>query len=73
MADSPGTKYTEDAVPIDHIAYYRRRLDESRHRAAEADLPEVRRVHAEMAERYSAILRDAERGVVRPVLGIVPR
>ncbi len=58
-------------MPVDHITYYRRRLDESQHRAAEASLPEVRRVHAEMAERYSAILRDAERGVVRPAMGIV--
>ncbi|MGT2513169.1 hypothetical protein ACVOMT_02050 [Sphingomonas panni] len=60
-------------MPTDTITYYRRRLDESRHRASEASLPEVRRVHMEMAERYSAILRDAERGVIRPVLGIVPR
>ena len=60
-------------MPIDNITYYRRRLDEARHRAAVASLPEVRRVHAEMAERYSAILHDAERGIVRPVLGIVPR
>ncbi|MEH3039761.1 MAG: hypothetical protein PGN21_06830 [Sphingomonas paucimobilis] len=60
-------------MPTDNLTYYRRRLDEAQHRANEASLPEVRRVHAEMAERYSAILRDAERGVVRPVLGIVPR
>ncbi|KQM28139.1 MULTISPECIES: hypothetical protein [unclassified Sphingomonas] len=60
-------------MPIDNITYYRRRLAESRHRADEASLPEVRRVHTQMAERYSAILRDAERGVVRPLLGIVPR
>ena len=60
-------------MPTDNITYYRRRLDEARHRATEASLPEVRRVHAEMAERYSAILQDAERGIVRPVLGIVPR
>ena len=59
-------------MPTDNIAYYRRRLAESRHRADAASLPEVRRVNAQMAERYSAILRDAERGVVRPVLGIVP-
>lgn|GEM_PF-2951081 len=59
-------------MATDNITYYRRRLDEARHRAVEASLPEVRRVHAEMAKRYSAILRDAERGVVRPVLGIVP-
>jgi len=60
-------------MPIDSITYYRRRLNEARQRAIAASLPEVRRVHAEMAERYSAILHDAERGVVRPVPGMVPR
>lgn len=53
--------------------YYRRRLNEAETRAAKAELPEVRRVHREMAERYTAILRDVERGTGRPMLGIVPR
>ncbi len=57
----------------DNTEYYRRRLDEARERADAAQLPEVRRVHREMAERYSAMLHDAERGAgARPVLGIVP-
>ncbi|PXA88716.1 hypothetical protein DMC47_29690 [Nostoc sp. 3335mG] len=53
--------------------YYRRRLDEARSRAEAAQLPEVRRVHREMAERYSVMLQDAERGTMRPTFGIVPR
>ncbi|MGN5374559.1 hypothetical protein [Sphingomonas hankookensis] len=55
------------------IEYYRRRLREAESRAAQANLPEVRRVHREMAERYTAILRDVERGANRPMPGIVPR
>lgn len=59
---------------VDNADYYRRRLDEARERAETAQLPEVRRVHREMAERYSVMLRDAERtGATRPLLGIVPR
>ncbi len=57
----------------DNIAYYRRRLTEAETRAEQAELPEVRRVHRAMADRYTAILRDVERGMDRPVLGIVPR
>ncbi len=57
----------------DNIDYYRRRLNEAEQRAEQAELPEVRRVHREMAERYTAILRDVERGAGRPVLGIVQR
>ncbi len=57
----------------DNIEYYRRRLNEAEDRARNASLPEVRRVHREMADRYTAILRDVERGAGRPVLGIVPR
>ena len=57
----------------DNIEYYRRRLNEAETRAGQAQLPEVRRVHQQMAERYTAILRDAERGADRPVLGIVRR
>ncbi|MDJ0275685.1 hypothetical protein QLH51_02530 [Sphingomonas sp. 2R-10] len=57
----------------DNIEYYRRRLNEAEARASRAELPEVRRVHREMADRYTAILRDAERGAGRPVLGIVSR
>lgn len=57
---------------VDNTEYYRRRLDEARTRAESAQLPEVRRVHREMAERYSAMLQDAERGgIARPMLGIV--
>ncbi|WP_156360071.1 hypothetical protein [Sphingomonas sp. Leaf10] len=59
---------------VDNSEYYRRRLDEARTRAETAPLPEVRRVHRAMAEGYSAMLRDAERGgAARPMLGIVPR
>lgn len=59
---------------IDNTEYYRRRLDEARTRADNALLPEVRRVHREMAERYSVMLQDAERGrPASPILGIVPR
>ncbi|MGN7159865.1 hypothetical protein [Sphingomonas sp. SAFR-052] len=59
---------------VDNAEYYRRRLDEARARAESAQLPEVRRVHHEMAERYSVMLQDAERsGLARPLLGIVPR
>ncbi len=57
---------------IDNADYYRRRLEEARSRADAATLPEVRRVHSEMAERYSDMLRDVERGGPRPTLGIVP-
>lgn len=57
----------------DNADYYRRRLEEARARAEMAQLPEVRRVHREMAERYSAMLQDVERGgIARPTLGIVP-
>ena len=59
---------------INNTEYYRRRLDEARTRADSALLPEVRRVHREMAERYSILLQDAERGrPAPPGLGIVPR
>lgn len=58
----------------DNADYYRRRLNEAEIRAKTAPLPEVRRVHREMAERYSVMLQDVERGgSVRPTLGIVPR
>ncbi|KQN70998.1 hypothetical protein ASE90_08135 [Sphingomonas sp. Leaf67] len=59
---------------VDNAEYYRRRLGETRTQAESAQLPEVRRVHREMAERYSMMLQDAERGnIARPTLGIVPR
>lgn len=59
---------------VDNAEYYRRRLGEARTRAETAQLPEVRRVHREMADRYSVMLRDAEQGgLPRPMLGIVPR
>ncbi len=52
--------------------YYRRRMAEARAHAASATLPEVRVVHAEMAERYAQLLAEVERGD-RPRLGIVSR
>lgn len=62
---------------LNNADYYRRRAEEARAHAAESTLPEVRRVHAEMAERYDQLLAEAERaerdGVRRPMLGIVSR
>lgn len=40
------------------IEYYRKREREEREHAARADDTTARRVHQEMAERYSARLRD---------------
>ena len=59
---------------VDNADYYRRRLDEARTRAETAQLPEVRRIHRAMADRYRVMLQDVEHGgVTRPTLGIVPR
>ncbi len=41
--------------------YYRRRRGEENAAANAANLPEVRRVHRELAERYSALIEGAER------------
>jgi len=40
------------------LEYYRRRERQERERAARADDTTARRVHLEMAERYSAKLRE---------------
>ncbi|MEP9403370.1 hypothetical protein [Sphingomonas sp. VNH70] len=56
-------------------SYYRARAEEAQARARAATLPEVRRVHSEMAERYAALQREAEResrlAQTHPMLGIV--
>lgn len=41
------------------LDYYRRREQEERLRAERSDDVPARRVHLEMAERYSAMLRDS--------------
>jgi CpcD/allophycocyanin linker domain len=62
---------------LNNADYYRRRVTEARAHAEDATLPEVRRVHAEMAVRYTQLLAEVERserpGGARPMLGIVPR
>ncbi len=57
---------------LNNADYYRRRMVEARAHADGATLPEVRVVHAEMAERYAQLLAEVERGS-RPRLGIVAR
>ncbi len=59
---------------LNNADYYRRRATECRAHAADAVLPEVRHVHAEMAERYSRLVAEAERierPAPRPTLGVV--
>ncbi len=60
---------------LNNADYYRRRVAEAQAHAAQAVLPEVRRVHREMAERYARLVSEAERTerpiASRPVLGIV--
>ncbi len=60
---------------LNNADYYRRRAEEAGMRASTATLPEVRRVHAEMAERYALLQQEAEREArrpaPRPMLGIV--
>jgi hypothetical protein len=62
---------------LNNADYYRRRVVEARSHAEDATLPEVRRVHAEMADRYAQLLAEVEQregtGGARPLLGIVPR
>ncbi len=57
---------------LNNADYYRRRMNEAQAHAAKATLPEVRVVHAEMADRYARLLAEVERGN-RPQLGIVVR
>lgn len=62
---------------LNNADYYRRRADEARAHADDATLPEVRRVHLEMAARYDELLAEAQRsekdGVRRQTVGVVDR
>ncbi len=62
---------------LNNAEYYRARAAQARARAEAATLPEVRCVHAEMAERYRLLEQEAAReghaSGIRPTLGIVHR